>query len=118
MNPGSYGYCPGECDEILRCDWGDLGGRHGVGAAYRRHLKLSRTDMQSQLVCRFAYDEVAHVVEVLFVNGKLHRYHDVPVEVGKALARTPAKGAYIIARLRDRYRVTRQDCGEFSLRLP
>lgn len=63
--------------------------------------------MPSSVIRRFAYDDAARRLDILFVTGRRYAYHDVPPEEAAAFRGALSKGEYFNAHIRDRYRFTR-----------
>jgi hypothetical protein len=64
--------------------------------------------MPSSVIRAFWYHPAQRRLDVLFVNGRRYSYHDVPLAIAEALRQAPSKGAYFNARVRDRFRFSRE----------
>jgi lysyl-tRNA synthetase class 2 len=80
-------------------------------------------DMPSSVIRDFTYDAAKRRLDIRFVSGRRYSYHDVPAEVARAMRRASSKGQFFNARIRDRYRFSRDrsraaSSGEVMRRLP
>jgi lysyl-tRNA synthetase class 2 len=59
--------------------------------------------MPSAAIEAFSYDEALSELTVRFVGGATYVYWMVPAPVAAALAAAPSRGAFVNARIKDRY---------------
>ena len=66
--------------------------------------------MPSTVIADMAYDPETQTLSVWFrPSGRQYDYFEVPVAVYDALRRSPAKGRYFNAHIRDGYQFTQSD---------
>ncbi|GBF82008.1 lysine--tRNA ligase [Aphanothece sacrum] len=63
---------------------------------------------QSAAVKSFDYDAEKKVLRVEFTNGSIYQYHDVPKLVYQELEKSPSKGQYFNAQIRDKFGFDRE----------
>jgi hypothetical protein len=64
--------------------------------------------MLSSVIRDFAYDPVAHRLDVLFNSGNRYSYFDVPERLFHGMARAISKGSFFNHRIRSRFRYARR----------
>jgi hypothetical protein len=68
---------------------------------------MQRTPVSSSNIAEIGYDEVGRILEVLFLNGSLYQYFDVPPQVYNELAMASSVGQYLNANIKGNYRYAR-----------
>jgi lysyl-tRNA synthetase class 2 len=64
--------------------------------------------MPSSVIRSYRYDPADKHLDVVFVSGRLYRYHDVPEEIYHGMRRAFSRGEYFNANIRERFRHTRE----------
>ena len=65
---------------------------------------MERTPVQSSNVAEIGYEPSSMTLEVLFTNGNLYQYFDLPEAVYLDLMASESKGKYLHANIRNNYR--------------
>lgn len=68
---------------------------------------MRREPVTSSNIAEIGYDEPSRTLEVLFLNGGLYQYFDVPPQVYQELMRASSHGQYLNAQIKGRYRYAR-----------
>ncbi len=68
---------------------------------------MRRQPVNSSNVAEIGYDEPSRILEVLFRNGTLYQYFDVPERDYSELMRASSIGQYLNANVKGRYRYAR-----------
>ncbi|MEM8778666.1 MAG: lysine--tRNA ligase, partial [Cyanobacteria bacterium P01_G01_bin.49] len=63
---------------------------------------------QSVAIQSFDYDEKEEILKIEFTNGNIYKYHQVPKSVYQELEKTPSKGQYFNAEIRDKFGFDRE----------
>jgi len=64
--------------------------------------------MPSSVIRSYRYDPTGRHLDVVFVSGRLYRYHDVPEDIYQGMRRAFSRGEYFNANIRERFRYTRE----------
>lgn len=72
-----------------------------------RETTMKRQRVASSSIAEIGYAAGERMLEVLFRNGGLYRYFQVPPPVHRALLRADSIGRYMNRRIRNRYRYER-----------
>jgi KTSC domain-containing protein len=64
--------------------------------------------MPSSVIRSYRYDPADRHLDVVFVSGRLYRYHDVPEDIYQGMRRAFSRGEYFNANIRERFRYTRE----------
>lgn len=70
---------------------------------------MKRQPVESSSIAEIGYAARERVLEILFRNGGLYRYFDVPRSVHRALVAAESIGRYLNRHVRNRYRYRRVD---------
>ena len=65
---------------------------------------MERIAVSSHSLAEIGYDAETKTLEVLFRNGGLYRYYDVPEFVHGRLMRAESRGRFVNLEIKDRYR--------------
>lgn len=65
---------------------------------------MDRVPVKSSNIREVGYDQDSHILEILFVDGRLYHYFDVPVTVYTGILGAVSPGKYFHANIRDVYR--------------
>ncbi len=68
---------------------------------------MRREPVTSSNIAEIGYDEPSRTLEVLFLNGGLYQYFDVPPQVHQELMRSSSHGQYLNTQIKGRYRYAR-----------
>jgi len=68
---------------------------------------MDRVAVKSSNIREVGYDEDSRILEILFVDGGLYRYFDVPESIYRGILTAPSAGKYFHGHIRDRYRCER-----------
>lgn len=68
---------------------------------------MDRTLLKSSNIREVGYDKDSRILEILFVDGGLYHYFEVPESVYRGILSAPSAGKYFHAHIRDRYRCKR-----------
>jgi hypothetical protein len=68
---------------------------------------MERSPVQSSNVAEVGYDPASMTLEVLFHNGSIYRYFDVPQAVYSELMSAASVGAYLNSQIKNQYRYAR-----------
>lgn len=68
---------------------------------------MQRESVNSSTVAEIGYDEKSYTMEVLFRNGGLYQYFEVPQHEYQALRSASSIGAYISQNIKGKYRYAR-----------
>ena len=69
----------------------------------------SVTRVASSVIAEVRYDEEGALLEVLFHNGRVYRYLDVPPDEYESLIHAESVGRYFNQEIRTRYEVLKQE---------
>jgi hypothetical protein len=76
--------------------------------------RMKRRPLGSSVLTAAGYDPDHQALELVFANGRIYRYTQVPELVYRRLLRAPSAGVYFNTEIRDRYpseRIDRDDDG-------
>jgi hypothetical protein len=65
---------------------------------------MQRMPVSSRSALEIGYDRSAKTLEVMFHEGAVYRYFDVPAAIFRALMNADSLGAYLNRHIRDHYR--------------
>jgi hypothetical protein len=68
---------------------------------------MKRDHVRSSSIASVGYDDVEHVLELEFHNGKVYRYSDVPAAVHRLLLQAQSIGEFVNAVVKPRFEMTR-----------
>ena len=68
---------------------------------------MERRTVESSNISEVGYDEGSQTLEVLFRNGRMYQYFDVPPEVYQELVQSKSCGRYLSQQVKGRYRYAR-----------
>lgn len=68
---------------------------------------MHRQPVTSSNLAEIGYDEPRRVLEVLFKNGSVYQYFDVPPQEHQALMQANSHGQYLNANIKGRFRYAR-----------
>ncbi|TVR84804.1 MAG: KTSC domain-containing protein [Rhodospirillales bacterium] len=68
---------------------------------------MRRQPVTSSNIAEIGYDEASRTLEVLFRNGGLYQYFDVPLAEYQSLMNASSHGQYLNAQIKGRYRYAR-----------
>jgi hypothetical protein len=68
---------------------------------------MNRTSINSSNIAEVGYDPATGTLEVLFHNGRLYQYFDVPTAIVEDLLRAASPGHYFNLNIRGVYRYAR-----------
>jgi len=68
---------------------------------------LNRTGVGSSNVASIGYDPATETLEVEFLAGSVYQYYNVPGNVYESLMRSPSKGGFINAYVKNFYPFSR-----------
>jgi hypothetical protein len=68
---------------------------------------MRRQSVTSSNISEVGYDEDRRVLEVLFNNGHIYQYFDVPPQIHTALIQAGSVGQYLNANIKGSYRYAR-----------
>lgn len=68
---------------------------------------MQRVSVTSSNVSEIGYDEDRRILEVLFLNGSLYQYFDVPPQVHNELMSAGSIGQYLNSNIKGTYRYAR-----------
>lgn len=68
---------------------------------------MQRVQVDSSSISEVGYDQQFSTLEVLFSDGKLYQYFDVPQHVHEALMTAPSVGKFFSKEIRGVYRYAR-----------
>lgn len=77
-------------------------------ASIRDVIAFPLLKSQSAALKGFDYDAEKKILRVEFVNGSIYLYHDVPESIYKELEKTPSKGQFFNAKIRDQFGFDRE----------
>ena len=66
-------------------------------------LKLKRTPVRSSNLAEVGYDKKSKILEILFRNGGIWQYYDVPAYIYKELMNAESHGRYFIYQIKGAY---------------
>jgi lysyl-tRNA synthetase class 2 len=70
---------------------------------------MERRPLGSSVLLEAGYDPDDQVLELVFANGRIYRFEQVPELVHRRLLRAPSAGSFFNAEIRDRYPSERVD---------
>lgn len=68
---------------------------------------MERVGVSSSSISEVGYDEAGNTLEIMFLDGRVYQYFDVPVWVYEALINAPSVGQYFHSEIRGTYRFAR-----------
>jgi hypothetical protein len=68
---------------------------------------MIRYPVSSSTIRELGYDADRQILEVLFVNGHLYQYFDVPEAIFQEMLRAGSAGQYLNANIKGRFRYAR-----------
>lgn len=68
---------------------------------------MRRAPVTSTTIAEIGYDEASRTLEILFQNGRLYQYFDVPPQEHRALINASSHGQYLNTNIKGRYRYAR-----------
>lgn len=68
---------------------------------------MERTSVSSSNIAEIGYDDSRRILEVLFKNGTVYQYFDVPPQEHQALMQAGSLGQYLNANIKGRFRYAR-----------
>ena len=68
---------------------------------------MNRVQVSSSNIAEVGYDATSSTLELLFTNGRVYQYFDVPESVHQALMNAASVGQYFHAEIRGVYRYAR-----------
>jgi len=71
---------------------------------------IAMISVDSSMVASVGYDEERRLLQVVFTNGRVYCYEDVPPEVFQGLLEAESKGKYMLANIIDVYSYHRGPC--------
>jgi hypothetical protein len=71
------------------------------------HHQMRRQAVSSSNVSEVGYDEGSRTLEVLFTNGSIYQYFDVPPQIYAELIQTGSIGQYLNANIKGNFRYAR-----------
>ena len=69
-------------------------------------------DIESTNITKAGYDPAERRMEVVFKNGGVYSYHDVPQEAFDAFMASKSKGSHHHSEIKGRYRFTKGGAGQ------
>ena len=73
----------------------------------RKEDEMQRRAVTSSNISEIGYDEGRRILEVLFHNGNLYQYFDVPPQVYQELMGAGSVGQYLNINIKGRFRYSR-----------
>ena len=64
---------------------------------------MERRPLGSSVLLEAGYDPEVQVLELVFANGRVYRFEQVPELVHRRLLNAPSAGSFFNAEIRDRY---------------
>ena len=68
---------------------------------------MNRQPVVSSNVAEVGYDEKIQVLEVMFTNGSVYQYFDVPQQIYQGLIAASSVGTYLNENIKGNYRYSR-----------
>jgi hypothetical protein len=68
---------------------------------------MKREPISSSTIAELGYDETSQVLEIMFNNGRLYQYFEIPRAVFEEFRNSGSVGQYFNSQVRDRYRYAR-----------
>ena len=68
---------------------------------------MRRVPVTSSNIAEIGYDKASGTFEILFRNGRLYQYFDVPPQEHSELIKASSHGRYLNAHIKGRYRYAR-----------
>jgi hypothetical protein len=68
---------------------------------------MERKPVSSSTIAEIGYDEPRRALELLFRNGNVYQYFDVPPQEYQALMQAGSHGQYLNANIKGRFRYAR-----------
>ena len=68
---------------------------------------MRRQSVTSSNVSEIGYDEDRRILEVLFLNGSVYQYFDVPPQIYNELTQASSIGQYLNGNIKGKYRYAR-----------
>ena len=59
--------------------------------------------VESDVIHAIGYDTEIHLLEIIFNDGRIYQYRDVPLQVYEGLMRAKSKGKYFQENIRDEF---------------
>ena len=64
---------------------------------------MDRYNVASSNILSIGYDQLTMTLEVEFLNGRIYQYYNVPENMYHEIMRTPSKGRFLHAYIRNAY---------------
>ena len=68
---------------------------------------MRRVPVTSSNIAAVGYDEASRTLEILFTNGRVYQYFDVPTQAHRALMNAGSYGQYLNQHIKGKYRYAR-----------
>lgn len=68
---------------------------------------MRRVAVNSSNIAEIGYDEGSRTLEILFRNGRVYQYFDVPAQEHRALMAAASHGQYLNRNIKGRFRYAR-----------
>ena len=68
---------------------------------------MRRVPVNSRNIAEVGYDEGSRTLEILFTNGRVYQYFDVPTQEHRALMDAGSHGQYLNQHIKGNYRYAR-----------
>ena len=68
---------------------------------------MRRVLVTSSNIAEVGYDEASRTLEILFTNGRVYQYFDVPTQEHRALMNAGSYGRYLNQHIKGKYRYSR-----------
>jgi hypothetical protein len=68
---------------------------------------MKRTPITSSNVAEVGYDSPTKTLEIVFKNGSVYQYHDVPADTYSHLMNAPSLGKYLAAHIKNHFSFTK-----------
>lgn len=68
---------------------------------------MRRQSVTSSNIAEIGYDEGSRILEVLFNNGSVYQYFDVPPQIHTAIMQASSVGQYLNANVKGNFRYAR-----------
>ncbi len=68
---------------------------------------MNRTPVDSSNIAAVGYEDTTMILEVLFHNGTIYQYFDVPRTVYEELMSADSKGTFLNTNVKNNYRYTK-----------
>lgn len=68
---------------------------------------MRRVPVTSSNIAEIGYDESSRTLEIMFKNGRLYQYFDVPIQEHQSLMSASSHGQYLNQHIKGTYRYAR-----------